>query len=186
MIPDLLCRRALLRSSALVPALALLTRCGAVTQTTTNGVTTVKINVAQIDTWFAALDSGASLVLSLTGVAATPAGLALTAIGATISADLKAFDTATKGQATLTFDTTSVPSFVLALETDANNLLTNVKTAVSGAVATDVTTAQNYLNAVETVVSLFMAEFGSLTVGAAAGAAPKMSEADALAVLTKK
>jgi molybdopterin-binding protein len=75
---------------------------------------------------------------------------------------------------------------VLALETDANNLLTNVKTAVSGAVATDVTTAQNYLNAVETVVSLFMAEFGSLTVGAAAGAAPKMSEADALAVLTKK
>lgn len=153
---------------------------------TVDGITTVTINVATIDAWATALNNSTNLILSLSGVGATPAGVAILAVGDSLAADIKAFDAATKGQTTLTLNGTAVPAALASLEADANTLLANVKTAVGGVAATDVATAQNYLSAIETVVSLVEASVPSLTVGAPLRAAPRMSEAQALAVLSKK
>lgn len=179
-------RRAFLGTSALTAAGLGLAGCGAVTSTTTNGVTTININVAQFDSWFTAFDNGANLILGLTGISATPTGAAIVAVGAMLAADLKAFDTATKGQTTLTFDSTAIPAAVQSLLTDGSTLLADAQAAVTGVAATDVATAQNYLNALETIWSLVQAQFGSLMVGAPLRAAPRMSEAQALAVLRVK
>lgn len=179
-----LSRRAALRGTALsVAALALLTRCGAVTENTTNGVTTITVNTAQINAWGQAFVNASKLVASLPGITGTTTGVAILAVGTVVGADLTAFNTAAKGSLSLTFNSTSIPAAVTSILTDGSTLLTDSKAALSDVAATATTTAQTYIDAVETVVSLFQAAVGSVAVGAALGATSKMTEAQALATL---
>lgn len=181
MIPDL-SRRALLRSSALVPVAAALAACGAVTETTTNGVTTVTVNVAQIDAWGRAFANGAKLIAGLPGLSGTATGLGISAVAAVVEADLAAFDKASGGSVSLAFNSTSVPAAVASLLADGKTLATDAAGALGNVASTAVQTAQTYIIAVETVVSLFQAAVGSIAVGAAVGGT-RMSEAQALTAL---
>lgn len=181
-----LTRRNVLSGITLGSAAGLLAACTSSTSTV-NGVTTTTyvLNVAQADAWFNALDSGVTMVLGLTGVATSPTGLAIAAVGQVMSTDLAAFNTATKGQVELQFTSSSVPAAVAALETDATTLLADVSKATTGVVAADAANATNYLNAIKAVVSLFQATIGSVSTAAAASASP-MTEAQAISILSKK
>lgn len=160
-----------------VGALALLTGC---TSTTTNGVTTVTINVAQANAWGQALLNATSLVTSLPGVVGTPPALAISAIEPLISADLTAFNTAANGQLVLTYDRSTPASAVTSLAADGQKLVSDVQAAIGTVASGQLQTAQTYLAAVKTIVSLFQAAAGSVTAAAAPGG---MTEAQALAVL---
>ena len=165
-------RRTLLRTSAL-GSVAALAACGVVSSTTSNGVTTITVNVAQVAAWGAAIKNGAALIAGLPGIAGTPQGAVVMAIVAVVTADLAAFSTAAGGSVSLTFNSTSVPAAVSSLLTDAQGALGNVG-------ATVLATAQTYVAAVQTIVALFESALGSTAVGASA---PKMTEAQALTVL---
>lgn len=170
-------RRLLLRNSALFIPFVTLAGCGIVTTTTTNGVTTTTVNVKQIQTWATAFENAATLVASLPGVPTSIATI-LKLVNNQINIDLAAFDTATSGKLTLTFDATSPPAALSSLLTDGNTLLTDIKGSVSNVVTTYATDAQTYLNALSTIVSLFEAALGSV-----GSAQPVMSESAALAAL---
>ena len=172
-------RRTLLRTSAL-GSVAALAACGVVSSTTSNGVTTITVNVAQVAAWGAAIKNGAALIAGLPGVAGTPQGAVVMAIVAVVTADLAAFSTAAGGSVSLTFNSTSVPAAVSSLLTDGKTLLTDAQGALGNVGATVLATAQTYVAAVQTIVALFEAALGSTAVGAAA---PKMTEAQALTVL---
>lgn len=167
-------RRHILAASAIVPIAA----CGIVT-TTGNSVS---INVAQIDAWGQAFLNAAGLVLTLPGLA-VPYGALVTALIPVIKADLAAFDASAGGKVTLTFDASSVPAGVSSLLADGKQLLTDV-TSVPGLLADGAaSTANTYVQAIATIVSIFSAAVGSVSVGAASGG---MTEGQALAVLHVK
>ena len=115
-------RRIALLSAASLLALA---GCSAVTSTTTNGVTTITVNVADIDDWAEAFLNAAGLILALPGIAAGPTGIAITAVLAVIKADLAAFNAASGGNVTLTFNSTSVPAAIQSVLTDGQTLLSD-------------------------------------------------------------
>ena len=172
-------RRALLGASALLPLAA----CGIVTTTTTNGVTTITVNVARVDAWAQAGANAATLIADLPGIAATPASVAILGIVALVKLDAGAFDKAANGQTVLTFDANSVPASIASLASDARTLLGDARAALPNVASTAMNDAQTYVNAVQTLVSLFDATVGGVKVGAVP--AP-MTEAQALAVLGVK
>lgn len=165
-------RRAILGASALIPAAALL-GCGMISSTTTNGVTTVTVNTADANNWGQAFINAASLIATLAIPASAPAILA---IGATAKVDLAAFNTATNGTLTLTFNSGSPPAALASLLTDGQNLLTAAQGAIPAAAATQ---AQTYLTALATIVSTAEAAVGVSVAGAAA----RMTQTQALATL---
>lgn len=175
-------RRCFLRAtSALIPA-ALLGACGAVTTTTTGGITTVSVNVAKIDAYAQAFQNAGNTILGMPGMAAMlgPYALVASQVTAAVATDIAAFDKAAGGQTTLTFDATSVPASINSVLADGQKLLTTIRaglpqTAVVGTVAT-------YINALATVVSLFEAMVGTAPAAAIMGATP-MSEDTALTIL---
>jgi hypothetical protein len=172
-------RRAFCALLAVAPAVA---ACDAFTTTTTNGVTTITVNVAKLDAYGQAFINGANLLLSLPGVSTLPAAALITAILGVLKTDLATFDASAAGNVTLSFDSTSIPAAIQSVLTDGKTLLTDANSVLGSAEQAVVSTAQTYINAISTVVSLFAAEIGQMTVGAAMGAAP-MSEAQALSVL---
>lgn len=173
-------RRSFVTVAAAVPFVA---ACSAFTTTTTNGKTTVSVDVSKIDAWGQAFSNAGLLILGLPGVSALPIGAAITAGIALVKADLAAFDTAAGGNVTLTFDTSSVPAFVQSVLADGKTLLADVS-GVPGALSSTVQTEANeYVQALATIVSVFSATIGSMVAAAAPGG---MSEGTALATLRVK
>jgi hypothetical protein len=163
-------------------ATAALSGCGAISTTTTGGVTTLTINVAQLNAWGQAFSNGAKLISGLPGILGTPAGLAIFAITTAAASDLAAFNVAAGGSVSLKFDRTSIPAAVQSLANDGQTLLTDSVGALGNVATTAMTTAQTYVSAVQALVSLFQAALGVAPVAAMRGATP-MSEAHALATL---
>ena len=143
-------------------ALAPVAACGLVQTTTTNGVTTVTVNVADVVAYAQAGINAASLVGSL-----VPGGAAIVAVGSTIAVDLAAFSKATAGQVTLTWNATSVPALVRSLLGDVQQLLADVTAAVPQVPASVASQASTYLSALSTVVTLFEALVAPASVAAA-------------------
>lgn len=171
-------RRAILGTSALLPAAALV-GCGIVTTTKVNGVTTITVNVAQINAWAQAFGNGAAMVAGLPGIVGTPAGAAIAAISALVKVDAAAFNTAAAGSLTLTFNATSVPASIQSIVTDGQTLLNATKAAIPQVPAAAATLANTYLNAIATLVSLAEA---AITTKVGTPHTP-MTEGAALAVL---
>ena len=164
-------RRHFLASTAIAAATLALSACDAVTSTTTNGVTTLTINVAQINAWGQAIVNGADILAPFAGTA----GSIILLVAKTAEADLASVNTLSGGSATLTFNSTSIPAAVQSLLTDGKTVVADASGAISASAGTAATEA---LNALETIVSIFAATLGSM-----GAAAPKMSEAQALATL---
>jgi hypothetical protein len=170
-------RRSFLRTSALAPLIAGLAACGVVTTTTTNGVTSLTINVAQLNNWGQAFINMATLLAPLIG----PVGVTVLTIGTVAKADLTAVDAAAGGSLSLSFDSTSVPAVISSLLADGQKIVSTVGAGVtSGAISALSAEAQTYLTAGETILSLFSAALGSV---AASASTPRMTEASALAAL---
>lgn len=172
-------RRHLLAASTLVPVAA----CGVFTTNTTNGVTTISVDVAKIDGWAQAFQNAGNLVLALPGVPALlgPAAPIVTATIAMVAADIAAFDKSAGGSVVLTFNAGSVPAAISSVLADGQKLLSTIQaalpsTAIVGTVAT-------YVNALATIVSVFEAAIG---LPVAKLSAASMSEAQALAALRVK
>jgi hypothetical protein len=169
-------RGALLSASAIIPA-ALLAGCGLITSNTTNGVTTITINVADLDNWGNAIVNAASLLAPFVG----PIGATILEVGTVAKADLTAADVAAGGSLSLSFNSTSAPAAVSSLLADGQKIVSTVGSAVTtGAVTQLVAEAQTYLTAAETIVSVFSAALG---LASASLAVPKMTETAALAAL---
>lgn len=164
-----------------VTALTGLSGCSLFTTTTTNGVTTVTINVAALTAYGQAFINGASLIGSLPGIATSPVGLIIVGLAPVVSADLAAFSKAANGALTLSFDSTSIPNAIQSLLKDGQALATDAQAALGAVAGTALTTAQTYFNAVQTVVALFNAALAS--AGVAAAPLTPMTEAEALATL---
>lgn len=169
-------RRKLLSTSVLGGA-ALVAGC--TTSTDPNGVKTVTLNVAAADAWGQALLNSVGLLVVLPGIAGTPAALAIAAVKPMIAADIAAFDKAANGKLTFTFDPTSTSTGFNSLLTDAGTLLNDVQAAVPQATGAAAQTAQEYLAAITTIVSLIKAAASTTAAAPASG----MSEAQALNVL---
>lgn len=175
-------RRILAIPSSAVSVVAL-AGCGIITTTTTNGVTTVTLDVGRIDAWAQAFQNAGTLILGLPGmpVLLGPAAPVITAIIAMAGADIAAFDKAAAGKLTVTFDTTSIPAAITSVLADGKKLLTTVQAAIPvGAIAGTVGT---YISALATIVSIFEAAIGSAPP--AMGATP-LAESRALAALGVK
>ena len=163
-------RRAVL---VLLPAAAL-SACGLITTTTTNGVTTITVNVAQLNNWGQAiLNAGTMLAPLIPGV-----GPAVMAILNLVSSDLAAVNKTAGGSVSLTFDSTSVPAALTSLLADGQKLIGTVSPALPAAASSVATEAQTVVNALQTVVSVLAA-----TLGSVAAVKPVMTEAQALQVL---
>lgn len=176
----ILTRRSALRGTTALTASTLLPGCDPVTTTTTNGVTTTTINVADLDNWGTAFINAASLLAPFLG----PVGTTILAIGTVAKTDLAAVDSAAGGSLSLSFNSTSVPAAVSSLLADGQKIVSTVTSAVTnGTVSALAAQAQTYLTAAQTIVSLFSAALG---LASAASAAPKMTEAAALAALGVK
>jgi len=169
-------RRTMLLS---IPALAV-AGCGIVTTTTTNGVTTVTINVAKIDSYAKAFGAFTSAVAGVPGIA--PFLTTVEVAESMALQDLAAFDAATNGQLVLTFDATSVPASITSILDDGRAVLTAIQTALPQTAI--IGTVLDAVNAVKTIVMLFEALLPSF--GAVAASRAPMSEAQALAVLGVK
>ena len=178
-------RRHLLRTTALALVAAPIAACSVFQSTTTNGVTTITVNVAKLDAYGQAFINGGTMLLDLPGISTLPAAAAVATVLAVLKTDIAAFDTATQGQATLTFDATSVPAAVQSVLADGKTLLTDARSVLGTAEQAAASTAQTYIDAIQTVVSIFSATIGQITAGARAGAVP-MTETQALAVLRVK
>jgi hypothetical protein len=169
-------KESLLLASALVGGVTLMAGC---TTSTVNGVTTVTLNVAQVNAWGQALVNSTTLVAGLPGINATPEAQAIKLVGPMISGDLAAFNKAANGALSLTFNTTSPAAGITSLVTDAQTLLNDTSAAIGSNLGG---VAQEYLDAIKTVVSLIQAATATSLV---AGATP-MTEAQALATLGVK
>ncbi len=172
-------RRTLLNTAYLF-TIGSLSGCGAITANKIGKVTTVTVNVAQIDAWSQAAENMTKLILSLPGInIPTPAVGAISLAGATITADIANWDKQTAGQTTYTVDTTNQSSIARTLLLDCQNVLNQTRTAL-GSTANQ--TTQSYINALAVIVSLFEAQLGVAPTAADQNTAP-MSETDALKIL---
>jgi hypothetical protein len=182
MVPDL-SRRGALRASSALAALGLLARCGVVATRTTNGVTTVTINVAKVNAYAQAGSNFAAAILSepLIATFIAPYAAVITAAQTLIMTDLTAFDAAAGGSVTLTFNAASIPLFISSVLTDMETLLGDVMKALPASAI--VGTVEANIEALSALISLFEAMIGVMPAAAKPGAAPPMSETDALKVL---
>jgi uncharacterized protein YceK len=172
-------RRTLLSATALLG----LAGCGIVTTNTTNNVTTVTVNVAKINQYAQAFAAGVATVLGVPGVSALMGQYLapFTAIENAVVTDIAAFNAATGGAATLTFDASSVPASITSILNDGKNILTTIQTALPQTAL--IGTLMDAVNAVQTIVLLFEALLPAATVSAPL---LPMPEAKALAVLGVK
>ena len=173
-------RRSLLAG---VPLLGALAGCSLFTSTTTNGVTTITMDVARADTFAQALISGLSQ-LALLPMVPLPYQAAFTQISGMIATDIAAFDKASGGKVVLTFDSTSIPKGVESVISDAQSILTTIAAALPQTAL--VGTVLQIVSAVKTIVLLLEAMVPPLVPASASramGAIPLMPVADALTVL---
>lgn len=177
--------RTMLLVSALIPGVASLGACSAATSTTTNQVTTVTVNVADLNAWGNAIVNAAKLVSTLPGIVGTPAGTTIAGIATIAGTDLAAVAAAAGASQTFTFNNGSVPAAINSLLGDGQTLLTDAQGAIGNVSSTATQNAQTYIAALSTIVALFQATVTTLPP-AAAMADAKMTPAQALAVLGVK
>jgi hypothetical protein len=175
-------RRHRLRTTALAMIAAPIAACSVFQSTTTNGVTTITVNVVKLDAYGQAFINGGTMLLDLPGISTLPVAAAISVVLAMLKTDIAALDTATQGQATLTFDSTSVPAAIQSVFTDGKTLLADARSVLGTAEQAAASTVLTYIDALQTVVSIFSATIGQMTAGARIGATP-MTETQALAVL---
>jgi hypothetical protein len=155
-------RRILLRTAALgAPLLA--AGCAV---STLNGVTTVTVDVATVNSYAQAVETAGRALLAISYIAGPlgTAGVALaeTAIAAVASA-VQAVDKLSGGKASFSYASTSVPAAITALAADAAQVLAFVGAAVSKAPAGAVTSrVQAVVAALSTVVALIQAFVSSV------------------------
>ncbi|MDE1905106.1 MAG: hypothetical protein KGH75_01465 [Rhodospirillales bacterium] len=152
-------RRNLLRNAAIAAPLGALAAC---TTSTVNGVSTVTLNVAAVDKWATAFENAATLIAGLPGIPVA-ASAAINVVNAAVVADLAAFNAAAGSQVTLTFNGTSIPKAITSLLADGNVLLTDARGAITGVPTQYAQIAQEYINALATIVSIFEAAVGSVS-----------------------
>lgn len=169
------------RSLFLGVSMLALTRCGVVTTNTTNGMTTVTLNVAQVNKWAQAFENGAKLIGGLPGIVGMPAAAVLMGVSALIADDIAAVNVAAGGAVALTFDSTSIPNAVSSLLADAQTLLKNAAAAVPASVNAVIATANTYVAAISELVSVL--ELSILPAAPTASVASATAQAHALAVL---
>ncbi|MFT8587381.1 hypothetical protein [Acetobacter papayae] len=178
-----LSRRALLRSSVLA-GMAMLAAC---TVTTTNGVTTITLDVTKVKNYGQAGLNAAATVTSFlsTFPAMAPYALAITAAETALSGALSAFSSAAGSTLTISYDDASWKTRVDSILTDLDTLAAAIESAIAGSGSTLSTSviadAKTAYNALATIISVFKALLG---VSSAVRNGPtSMTEAQALAAL---
>lgn len=149
-------RRAILGATALVP----LAGCGIVTTTTTNGVTTVTVNVAKLIAYLSGAAALASAFLAVPGVGGLLAPTIAAAVNkaiAVVNADIPAVNTAVKGAVTISFNTGSPPAFLTSIAADLQGLQTEVSAIVTATGASLPPAATPYFQGILSVVNAFVA-----------------------------
>lgn len=185
MIPDL-SRRALLRGTSALSAAGILTAGafllpGCTTQTS-NGVTTITLNTAAINTDGSAVITAAQSVLAIPAVATLlgSSDSIVTTTLTTMKATMAAIAVATSGSASASINTANVQSLVTSLATDGQQFATNVSTVASQLTGDAATAVQSYVASITTLLS-FVQVAASLAVPASA-ALHGMTEAQALQI----
>ncbi|MFT9015005.1 MAG: hypothetical protein ABF990_04615 [Acetobacter sp.] len=193
-------RRNFLRSSALGLSAAALTAC---TVATTNGVTTITLNVAKVKNYGqAGLNAAATVTSYLSSFPAlAPYALAITAAAKALSVALGAFSTAAGSTLTITYNDATWKTRVDSILTDLDTLAAAIESAIAGSgsilSASVIADARTADNALATIISVFKALLGVSDARAPVGRAftrdmllvgapvPRtgMTEAKALAVL---
>jgi len=171
-------RRHLLATVPLLSAVAMLDACVA---TTTNGVTTVTINLNTLENYALAAKNGVATLLSipLVRTAIGAKVLVINDVVADMAAQAVALNAANHGVATLTFTAASIPAAVTAFQADAKALMADVvvvASSLTGSLAANIVTI---MDALQTVLAL-----GEAIAPTAAGAVrPRMNESQALKIL---
>lgn len=157
-----LSRRSFLRWSALIGATAL-TAC---TVTTTNGVTTLTLDVARVKNYGQA---GLNAAATVTGFLSTfpalaPYALAITAAETALSGALSAFSTAAGSTLTISYNDATWKTRVDSILTDLDTLAGAIESAIAGSgsalSATVLTNAKTADSALATLISVFKALLG--------------------------
>lgn len=157
-----LSRRSFLRSSVLAGAAAL-TAC---TVTTTNGVTTVTLDVAKVKNYGqAGLNAAATVTSFLSSFPAlAPYALAITAAETALSGALSAFSTAAGSTLTISYNDATWKTRVDSILSDLDTLAAAIESAVAGsgsALSSSVlSNARTAYNALATLISVFKALLG--------------------------
>lgn len=166
-------RRAVIARSLIgMPFLAFLAACGIVTSNTTNGVTTLTLNTAKLDTLVKAIIAGIGPVIAnpLIAAALGPSLPIVQGILVAISAADAALVKQAGSSQKLTFDSTSIPAALTSIGADLQTLFGDVNTAMTAVGKKLDSTTQNLFSAVETVIAEVVAlipVFSSATTAAA-------------------
>ncbi len=157
-----LSRRSFLRSAALVGATAL-TAC---TVTTTNGVTTITLDVTKVKNYGqAGLNAAATVTSFLSSFPAlAPYALAITAAETALSGALSAFSSAAGSTLTISYHDATWKTRVDSILSDLDTLAAAIESALagSGAVLSSsvLSNARTAYNALATLISVFKALLG--------------------------
>ncbi|MBO1326843.1 hypothetical protein K2X14_17255, partial [Acetobacter sp. TBRC 12305] len=158
-----LSRRNFMRSSALGLSAAVLAAC---TVATTNGVTTITLDVAKVKNYGqAGLNAAATVTSYLSSFPAmAPYALAITAAETALSGALGAFSTAAGSTLTISYDDATWKTRVDSILTDLDTLAAAIENAIAGAgsilSASVIADAKTAYNALATVISVFKALLG--------------------------
>ncbi|GAB3588401.1 hypothetical protein [Acetobacter peroxydans] len=157
-----LSRRSFLRSAALVGATAL-TAC---TVTTTNGVTTITLDVTKVKNYGqAGLNAAATVTSFLSSFPAlAPYALAITAAETALSGALSAFSSAAGSTLTISYNDATWKTRVDSILSDLDTLAAAIESALSGSGAalssSVLSNARTAYNALATLISVFKALLG--------------------------
>lgn len=155
-------RRSFLRSAALVGAMAL-TAC---TVTTTNGVTTITLDVTKVKNYGqAGLNAAATVTSFLSSFPAlAPYALAITAAETALSGALSAFSSAAGSTLTISYNDATWKTRVDSILSDLDTLAAAIESALSGSGAalssSVLSNARTAYNALATLISVFKALLG--------------------------
>ena len=164
------------------------------TITTNGGVTSLTLNVAKVNAYGQVLVNGVSTLLSIGALASAigaPAVVLINLASTALSDALSAWNKASGGSTTVTYDGTSTKAAFDAVLTDAATLLAQVKAAMGAITGTPasavLSTAATVIGAMETGLSFLQA---MIVVGApykvGTVAVPRMSESDMFAAVGMK
>ena len=149
-----------------------------------NGVTTVTVNLATINSYAQAIENGVSILMGIPLISA-----ALGLKGALISGAVSAFasaaaslNTTYSGQTSFSFTVKSIPAALTAMEADSQNILNLFETVISASKLKLPSNASTTLSAIQTIVSLIAALVSFLPMATQT----PMTEEQALAVLNVK
>jgi hypothetical protein len=157
-----LSRRSFLRSAALVGATAL-TAC---TVTTTNGVTTITLDVTKVKNYGqAGLNAAATVTSFLSSFPAlAPYALAITAAETALSGALSAFSSAAGSTLTISYNDTTWKTRVDSILSDLDTLAAAIESALAGSgsvlSSSVLSNARTAYNALATLISVFKALLG--------------------------